>query len=77
VNLSEREERIKIRMKECAWCGDDFRGQGFVLDGNYFCSEECMEEWRKDVQPGETTEPVIDSEAGPKGEEASEASRGC
>jgi len=36
-------------MKECAWCGDDFRGQGFVLDGNPFCSKECMEEWRKDV----------------------------
>jgi hypothetical protein len=43
-------------MKECAWCGDDFRGKGFVLDGNYFCSEECMEDWRQDVHDGDEEE---------------------
>jgi hypothetical protein len=36
-------------MKECAWCGDDFRGEGVEFDGHDFCSEECREEYRKDV----------------------------
>lgn len=36
-------------MKECEWCGDDFRGEGVVLDGHYFCSENCRDEYRKDV----------------------------
>ncbi len=36
-------------MKECAWCGDDFRGEGVEFDGQSFCSQECLEEYRKDV----------------------------
>lgn len=36
-------------MKECEWCGDDFRGEGIVLGTHHFCSENCREEFRRDV----------------------------
>lgn len=48
-------------MKECAWCGDDFRGDGLVLDDQSFCSENCRDEYKKDV--GTDTEPVPDRAA--------------
>ncbi|MFH1276796.1 MAG: hypothetical protein ABIK65_00225 [Candidatus Eisenbacteria bacterium] len=36
-------------MKECEWCGDDFRGEGIVLGTHHFCSDNCRNEFRKDV----------------------------
>ena len=42
-------ERTRIDMKECEWCGDDFRGDGIVLGTHHFCSDNCREEFRKDV----------------------------
>ena len=36
-------------MKECEWCGDDFRGEAETFEGHLFCCKECMEEWRKDM----------------------------
>ncbi len=48
-------------MKECAWCGDDFRGEGLVFDDQNFCSENCRNEYKKDV--GADPEPVPDKVA--------------
>ena len=28
-------------MKECAFCGEEFKGKGVVVDGEVFCSSEC------------------------------------
>ena len=46
-------ERVYNKMKECEWCGDDFRGKAEVFEGHVFCCADCMNEWRKDVL-GET-----------------------
>jgi len=43
-------------MKECEWCGDDFRGRAEELEGHFFCSMECLMEWKKDVY-GSAEEP--------------------
>ncbi|NNE09812.1 MAG: hypothetical protein HKN20_14735 [Gemmatimonadetes bacterium] len=54
-------------MKECAWCGTDFRGKAFELNDEQFCSEQCMEEYRKEelgdedeVEAAETAEVAED-----------------
>ncbi|MBN1824619.1 MAG: hypothetical protein JW958_00045 [Candidatus Eisenbacteria bacterium] len=45
-------------MKECEWCGDDFRGKGEELEGHFFCSIDCLQEWKKDVHgSAEVTSP--------------------
>jgi hypothetical protein len=49
-------------MKECAWCGDDFRGEGLEFDGHFFCSEECLEEYKQDVFGEEAGEEGSDDE---------------
>ncbi len=36
-------------MKECEWCGIDFRGPYKELDSHYFCSDNCQADWRLDV----------------------------
>lgn len=36
-------------MKECEWCGDDFRGQAEELNGHFFCGTKCLEEWREEM----------------------------
>jgi len=47
-------------MKECEWCGDDFRGEGTTFDKHFFFSENCRDEFRKEVlgetEPLETAE---------------------
>ncbi len=36
-------------MKECEWCGIDFRGPFKTLKEHFFCSETCIDDWRRDV----------------------------
>ncbi len=36
-------------MKECEWCGIDFRGPYKTLDEHFFCSDGCINDWRRDV----------------------------
>lgn len=55
-------------MKECAWCGTDFRGKAFELNDEKFCSEVCLEEYRKeelgeeaDAETAETADVAEDS----------------
>ncbi len=28
-------------MQECAYCGEEFKGKGVVVQGEGFCSEDC------------------------------------
>ncbi|MFH1680321.1 MAG: hypothetical protein ABIH26_06705 [Candidatus Eisenbacteria bacterium] len=57
-------------MKECEWCGDDFRGEGVRLGDHCFCSDGCREDYRKDVigdekpEEAEAGEPRSESEVG-------------
>ena len=37
-------------MKECEWCGIDFRGPYKELDTHFFCSDNCEADWRLDVR---------------------------
>ena len=50
-------------MKECAWCGDDFRGEAEVFEGQVFCSAACAEEWRRDVH-GESETAEVEGKTG-------------
>ncbi|MBM3321089.1 MAG: hypothetical protein FJY73_10475 [Candidatus Eisenbacteria bacterium] len=56
-------------MKECEWCGDDFRGEGVRLANHFFCCEECREEFRKDVYGDAEPEDLEADEPGPEKEE--------
>jgi hypothetical protein len=35
-------------MKECAYCGEEFKGKGIVVQGETFCSEECAQAYAEE-----------------------------
>lgn len=57
-------------MKECEWCGIDFRGPFVSVEEHFFCSDTCAEDWRRD----EYGDDVVDAEkeAAAKAEEGTD-----
>lgn len=35
-------------MKECAYCGEEFKGKGVVVDGEVFCSTDCAQAYAEE-----------------------------
>jgi hypothetical protein len=35
-------------MKECVYCGEEFKGKGVVVDGEAFCSAECAKAYSEE-----------------------------
>ena len=60
-------------MKECEWCGIDFRGPFKEMEEHVFCSDACMDEWRHDVYGEAEEETPVEGEAGSAGDDAAEA----
>ncbi len=35
-------------MESCAYCGEDIEGEGVEVDGQIFCSEECLDAYNEE-----------------------------
>jgi predicted nucleic acid-binding Zn ribbon protein len=40
--------RRKKSMESCAYCGEDIEGEGVEVDGQIFCSEECLDAYNEE-----------------------------
>jgi hypothetical protein len=66
-------------MKECEWCGTDFRGPYKELDNHFFCSDTCEADWRLDVRgevAGEEESAPVDKNDGDTNAKAEEIADG-
>lgn len=43
-------------MKECVYCGEEFKGAGVVQDGETFCSAECAKAYAEEQGVGDEEE---------------------
>jgi hypothetical protein len=49
-------------MKECVYCGEEFKGKGVVVDGEAFCSAECAKAYSEEQGVDEDDEEDEDFE---------------
>ena len=41
-------------MAQCAQCGEEIQGRPVEYDGKQFCSQECVDQYRRDNEEPET-----------------------